>query len=274
MGRLEDAHVGCTYVRPGLRIAPVPGAGRGVITDVELEEGEVLVLETSVFTLPNTAQQVRECLSRLCPLEATSTTAMESRWFFMLPLGGWLLEESRALRTLLKVYVNAWWDGLFDFGAAFNHSCAPNAQRVIWHHGTSIVVASSAVAAGSEVTVGYGWTNTPRPWRRFRLFDKYGFWCCCDRCLRDDPPSRFFEAAEAELRAECEKEGLNDEALTGQGVTLYELLSDRGGDNPRRNFGRALARTQQLLEDMHVGTEEAAEERKEAAQLGRLEVCA
>eukprot|EP00929_Paragymnodinium_shiwhaense_P042428 TRINITY_DN21960_c0_g1_i1.p1 TRINITY_DN21960_c0_g1~~TRINITY_DN21960_c0_g1_i1.p1 ORF type:complete len:389 (-),score=79.92 TRINITY_DN21960_c0_g1_i1:20-1186(-) len=72
--------------------------------------------------------------------------------------------------------------GLFSFGSQFNHSCAPNALRFIWHDGWSIVFCLRDLAPGEEVTLSYGFVDSPWWWRQWRLFWKYGFFCCCSRC--------------------------------------------------------------------------------------------
>lgn len=247
--RPEDKREGCIYVRPGLKVTDVHGKGRGIVSDVDVTSGEILIIEVSVFATKDAAECFRRCRTHLMPRRSEKANGNIEcpRWVFGLP--AWLvLKWCPPIANLLKIHLNGWWHGLFDLGSVLNHSCGPNCQRVIWKNGVSLVVASEAISAGSELTASYGWSHELRPWRRLRLFEKYGFYCHCDRCNNGAPAKVVFPAAQAELISNCDQQGLDKSALPAQAVTIFELASDDGGDEIPRAFARAIVRWQLMLE--------------------------
>ena len=89
--------------------------------------------------------------------------------------------------NFLKIQLNSYWNGIFSFGACFNHSCQPNAMRYIWSDGWSAVICLTNIRAGSEVCVSYGYTEKSSWHRRLGLLYRYGFRCRCERCCAGAP---------------------------------------------------------------------------------------
>mmetsp|Transcript_134920 Transcript_134920/g.269215 ORF Transcript_134920/g.269215 Transcript_134920/m.269215 type:complete len:336 (-) Transcript_134920:122-1129(-) len=87
--------------------------------------------------------------------------------------------------SYLRYKLNAF-QRLYCIGSAFSHSCAPNAHRMTFDDGLSVVISNSPIQAGEEVTLAY--TNfaatpyLPAIFRRLHLLCKFGFWCQCGRC--------------------------------------------------------------------------------------------
>eukprot|EP00927_Polykrikos_kofoidii_P049615 TRINITY_DN43652_c0_g1_i1.p1 TRINITY_DN43652_c0_g1~~TRINITY_DN43652_c0_g1_i1.p1 ORF type:complete len:463 (+),score=66.45 TRINITY_DN43652_c0_g1_i1:61-1449(+) len=261
--RAEDDHPSCYFLHPGLRVVDNRpfGAGRGIITEVALLPGEILLIEASVLCASKGGdlRSFRKTFGRLCPSDECS-----SRTAFMFPIR--LLRKSKALDVLLRIRLNGWWAGLFAFGSYFNHSCAPNVQRVIWKTGVSVVVAGCAVAPGSELLAAYGWSNEVRFWRRVRLWERYGFWCHCDRCQTGSDEVPLFPETQARFRAQGEIDNISVDGMTSQSITLFSLMEDVEEPNKCRNrtgrkFARAFAQMQLLLEQsLHAGLNGACEQ--------------
>lgn len=103
----------------------------------------------------------------------------------------WVLRSQVGVLDALRISLNSFGPSSFIYavGSLLSHSCLPNADRVADSNGLSAVVVRRAIAKGEEVTLTYlrpKLLREPRWKRRLRLFGRYGFWCCCSRCLSSD----------------------------------------------------------------------------------------
>lgn len=83
--------------------------------------------------------------------------------------------------------------GMCLMASLFNHQCAPNAYNFNVA-GTSVVVTMREIKQGQQVFLSYLPLNTEN--LRLRIFESYGFWCRCCRCV----PVPALQAASANLK--------------------------------------------------------------------------
>lgn len=119
--------------------------------------------------------------------------------------------------------------GLYAFGSAANHACAPSAIALFSKCALELVVCRQ-LAAGEPITVGYIDVRIPRPIRRFLLYDSWNFDCACQTCSAG-------EVGEL-ICADCGKLLTCDNELLW---TLFECLGDSEwycGEEPKKRFFR------------------------------------
>ncbi|KAJ6646435.1 Histone-lysine N-methyltransferase ASHR1 [Pseudolycoriella hygida] len=79
------------------------------------------------------------------------------------------------------------------FGSLMNHSCIPNVDRVFVQN-KFVFFVRRPIFKGQQLFISYGslFLDMPREIRQQNLKDEYGFWCCCEACVRDYPTSAVY----------------------------------------------------------------------------------
>lgn len=79
--------------------------------------------------------------------------------------------------------------GLFPLASLVNHSCSPNAAYFCVED-VLVMRASSAIPLGAEICISYIDSFAGTVARRGELLRKFGFLCCCERCVSDAAAAR------------------------------------------------------------------------------------
>lgn len=198
-----------------IRVADVPGFGRGYLADRDIAEGEVLLFDTAFASAPVDGDKefhflIAEKALRRGKNSARRTNAVadaQADFFWdrvmALPLKGgmeraWIEEtldndmREQMLMCAIAEGCCLWLSeeptfmGLFAASAWFNHSCAPNAAME-GNRTCAVFRALSAIPRGSEVTISYLPSKLldDAASRRARLQGGRGFECRCSRCVAD-----------------------------------------------------------------------------------------
>ncbi|GJE85144.1 SET domain-containing protein [Phanerochaete sordida] len=184
-----------------LYITDVPGKGKGIIALRYFQRGETVLAEPPLFTqgLVRSAASVRAALAQ-CPPEAQHAfwelhnchpargSALGTFETNVLPCGANDAHGRVAPRG-----------GVFATAARLNHGCAPNVNNA-WDAARGVLVlrALRDIAAGEELTLGYGALLARREDRRAELRAKFGFECACEVCVLEGKAR-----AASDARREC-----------------------------------------------------------------------
>eukprot|EP00913_Durusdinium_trenchii_P020744 g19484.t1 len=171
---------------------------------------------------------------------------------------------------------------LYPTLARVNHSCRPNAvlgdpkpaeQDAKLHSGLEPVdllkkalIAIEEIPEGEEITVSYLSEEDllePRPQRRQRLMDGFGFECFCSRCLDEDADRvlRTFRSAEGEGSTDAVAWGSFTDVIDKTGWAVLDIHTAPSANGDTQSYaagflegadglGRARARITQHLQNM------------------------
>ncbi|KDR82640.1 hypothetical protein GALMADRAFT_238083 [Galerina marginata CBS 339.88] len=200
----EDPMVG---KRDIFNVVDIPGKGKGAIAARDIKQGELLLQERPLFTVPRNvnsspAQLIAEKLVKLDPDEREE--------FFELSYVNFpedLKPEEHPNEVALSIFqtnaVSAGEDvGIFTTMARLNHGCS-SAFNVVYSwrsEGSYLVVyALKDIKQGQELLTTYTNTKKPRNQRRTFLSEQYGFHCTCNVCALPDEESKASDGRLSEI---------------------------------------------------------------------------
>jgi len=176
------------YYVPNLDVRPLPGKGVAISAKQDLAEGELVLTESPIFTLPfnHTQMAVLGGLYACDPdykrifyemfncHDETEEMTKELGIFATnaIPCGGDITSGRKADK-----------EGIFFFCARINHSCRPNlhCQWVDWVHQLE-VRATRVITKKEELCRSYIDLLQSRRRRQQQLMERYWFKCRCEVC--------------------------------------------------------------------------------------------
>lgn len=226
-GRLATSFRRCAdYVGP-ISVAYLgEGAGRGVVTTKAVKAGELLCVSSPLAAAPlatgaemalvqglmgaasRNPQDLALALALPSDPEGKETTVPDMMAFRRhLSKGDQDLPELPSQEVFARHAANvvktsairsANSVGVYPLPSFINHSCAPNACKLLVGH-TMFIHAARDLAKGEEIRVKYFDVTMPAPERQ-AVAKRWGFHCACPRCAMESVGEE--EAAKATKRAE------------------------------------------------------------------------
>ncbi|PPQ81272.1 hypothetical protein CVT25_015056 [Psilocybe cyanescens] len=184
---------------PIFNVVDIPGKGKGVLAARDIKQGELVLREKSLFTVPLHVQSspavlIAERLQNLSPVKKEAFFNL-SYVHFPEDLDPTEHVDRLALAIFETNAVSAGKDtvGIFPNMARLNHGCS-SAFNVVysWRNEQEglFVHALKDVKKGQELLTTYTDTKRPRQERRAYLTQQYGFHCTCDVCSLPDGLSK------------------------------------------------------------------------------------
>ena len=248
-GRLATSFRRCAdYVGP-VKIAEGMKFGRGVVTTRAMRAGELICVASPLAVAPLTSGAEAALMGGL--VGAASRNPQDLAVILALPSsdadnkapapdmstfrkhlskGDEALPElppqevfARRAANVVKTSAirNANSVGIYPLPSFFNHSCAPNACKVMIGH-TMFIRAARDLGANEEVFVKYFDVTMPKP-ERASVSKRWGFDCACPRCgLEAVGEDKALEAAEKASKAA--------KAARDAAVAEFNANKKKGGD--------------------------------------------
>lgn len=188
----ESLYDGSDSLEPFV-VIDMPGKGKGMIATRNIKQGEMVLREKPLFTVP---MQITEepgplLLNALAELEPFERDIFYNLTYVNMPddvaPGTTEYDEQLALAIFQTNSISAGHKavGLFPQTARMNHGCSHAFNSIYsWreNEGVSVVHTLKAIKKGEELLTTYTNTKHPRDVRRNYLAKNYGFQCECASC--------------------------------------------------------------------------------------------
>ncbi|KAJ7465322.1 hypothetical protein FB451DRAFT_1352778 [Mycena latifolia] len=163
-------------------VTDLPGKGKGLVAIRDIKQGELVLRESPLFTVPrSTSESPTALISRL--LQNVAPEGQDA--FLNLSYKSLAIFQTNAVAAGDGV-------GIFPRMARINHGCS-SAFNVVytWRERDQalFVHALRNIPKGQELLTTYTDTKRTRKDRREFLLQNYGFWCTCAVCSLDAPAS-------------------------------------------------------------------------------------
>ncbi|KAJ7164686.1 hypothetical protein C8R43DRAFT_988014 [Mycena crocata] len=179
-------------------VSDLPGKGKGLVATRDIKQGELVIQESPLFTVPkSTSESPAGLISRLLSNVApTDRNAFLNLSYIHFPEG--LDPDSHPDEVALAIFETnavAAGDGvgIFPRMARLNHGCS-SAFNVVYtwrqREQALFVYALRNIRKGQELLTTYTDTKRTRKERREFLSQQYGFWCTCAVCSLDAHASK------------------------------------------------------------------------------------
>jgi len=180
------------------KVVDLPGRGKGLIATRDIEQGELLIREKPLFTVPHT---ISSAPAQFVWNKVQNLTLVDRESYMNLSYVGlpeWVDPRTQHEEVGLAIFqtnaVSAGDSvGIFPHMARLNHGCAGSFNSVYsWREKEEVLVvhALKSIRQGQELLTTYMDTKQPRVQRRAYLAEHYGFECSCSVCSLPDELSR------------------------------------------------------------------------------------
>ncbi|KAF7299357.1 SET domain-containing protein 5 [Mycena indigotica] len=180
--------------RPAFEVVRIPGKGKGLIAQRDIQQGELLIREKPLFRVPSsTTESPQQLVWKL--LQATSAEGQAAFWdLSYVNLPETVTQRDHVALAIFETNAVAAGQqvGIFPGMARLNHGCSSAFNAVYtWRESEQMlyVHALRNISKGQELLTTYTDTKRPRNERRAFLSSHYGFECTCAVCSLDNAGS-------------------------------------------------------------------------------------
>ena len=187
-------------------IVDLPNKGKGVVADIDMKAGSLLLAEPALIKLPPAEQNKRKKYRKIIIELVQALGQEEKRSFFDLANTYPDMSPYLAIVKTNAMPLGSGSDkcGIFPQASRFNHSCVSNAGYS-WCEKKDVenIILLKDVVKGDEITVSYlgdeQWMLS-RSERQHHLKNNVGFECACNLCSADEDTVQASDKRRQELK--------------------------------------------------------------------------